>query len=74
MAFFLQNAWLIPFWPLLASALITLTPVRRMAMVSAWLATGLMMIATVMALGLLAAVANGWALHDGQLVQLAVHH
>lgn len=74
MAFFLQNAWLIPFWPLLASALITLTPVRRMAMASAWLATGLMMIATVMALGLLAAVANGWALHDGQLVQLAVHH
>lgn len=74
MAFFLQNAWLIPLLPLVASAIITLTPIRRQAMASAWLATGLMMGATVLALGLLAAVAGGWAFHDGQLVQLAGHH
>ncbi|MGQ9875495.1 MAG: NADH-quinone oxidoreductase subunit L [Chloroflexus sp.] len=74
MAFFLQYAWLIPLLPLLASALITLTPLRRAALASAWLATGLMMGSTVLALGLLAAVAGGWALHDGQLVQLAGHH
>jgi len=71
MAFFLQYAWLIPLLPLLASALITLTPLRRAALASAWLATGLMMGSTVLALGLLA---GGWALHDGQLVQLAGHH
>lgn len=74
MAFFLQNAWLIPLLPLLASAIITLTPIRWQAMASAWLATGLMMVATVLALGLLAAVAGGWALHHGELVQLAAHY
>ncbi len=74
MSFFLQNAWLIPLLPLLASALITLTPIRRQAMASAWLATGLMMVATALALGLLAAVSGGWAWHDGQLTRLAARH
>lgn len=70
MAFFLQYAWLIPALPLLACALITFTPLRRSKAASGWLAIGLMGLATILALGLLAATAQGLALHDGQLVAL----
>jgi NADH-quinone oxidoreductase subunit L len=59
MGFFLNNAWLIPALPLLAFALITLTPLRRSNAASAWMATGLMAAATVVALGVGAEVLGG---------------
>jgi NADH-quinone oxidoreductase subunit L len=59
MAWFLENAWLIPALPLLAFALITLTPLRRSNTLSAWLATALMAGAALLALGVGLAVAGG---------------
>jgi NADH-quinone oxidoreductase subunit L len=74
MAFFLQMAWLIPALPLLACALITFTPLRRSRAASGWAAIGLMALATVLAVGLLAAAAAGLALRDGQLATVALEH
>ena len=59
MGFFLENAWLIPVLPLLAFAIITLTPVRLSKALSGWLAIGLMIAATVIALGVAAEVYQG---------------
>ncbi|MEI7771502.1 MAG: NADH-quinone oxidoreductase subunit L, partial [Chloroflexales bacterium] len=50
--------WLIPALPLLGFALITFTPLRQSKPASTWTATGLMLIATLVALGLLAAVSG----------------
>ncbi|MEI7643873.1 MAG: NADH-quinone oxidoreductase subunit L [Chloroflexales bacterium] len=58
MTFFLQYAWLIPALPLLGFALITFTPLRQSKPASTWTATGLMLAATLVAIGLLAAVAG----------------
>jgi NADH-quinone oxidoreductase subunit L len=55
----LELAWLIPIFPLLAFALITLTPVRHNKAASGWLAIGLMTLATLLALGVAAEVAQG---------------
>jgi NADH-quinone oxidoreductase subunit L len=63
MAFFLSYAWLIPALPLLGSALIGFTPLRHSRQASGWAAIGLMLAATALALGLLAAVAGGPAAH-----------
>lgn len=57
MAFFLDNAWLIPFLPLLGCVIITFSPIRRNGQLSGWLASGLMLLATLLAVGLLSAVA-----------------
>ena len=51
MGLFLQYAWLIPLFPLLSFAIITLTPIRMSKMASGWLAIGLMLASTVVALG-----------------------
>ena len=51
MGLFLQYAWLIPLFPLLGFAIITLTPIRLSRAASGWLAIGLMVAATVVALG-----------------------
>jgi NADH-quinone oxidoreductase subunit L len=59
MGTFLQIAWLIPALPLASYALITLTPLRRNAAVSAWLAMALMAAATALALGVGLEVAQG---------------
>ena len=56
MSFFLQYPWLIPALPLCGFALITFTPLRRSKAASTWTATGLMLVATLLALGLLVAV------------------
>ncbi|NTW97689.1 MAG: NADH-quinone oxidoreductase subunit L, partial [Oscillochloris sp.] len=56
MSFFLHYAWLIPALPLLGFALITFTPLRRSNSASGWTATGLMFLAALLAIGLLAAV------------------
>jgi NADH-quinone oxidoreductase subunit L len=61
MPLFLQYAWLIPLLPLVASALITLTPLRRNGQASGWLATLLLALATVIAVGVVAQVAGGAA-------------
>ncbi|RRR67727.1 MAG: NADH-quinone oxidoreductase subunit L [Candidatus Viridilinea halotolerans] len=74
MAFFLQYAWLIPAMPLLGCALITFTPLRQSKAASGWTAIALMGIAALLAVGLLAASAQGYALHDGQLVLDAAEH
>ncbi|HMQ35000.1 MAG TPA: NADH-quinone oxidoreductase subunit L, partial [Chloroflexaceae bacterium] len=74
MAFFLQYAWLIPALPLLGCALITFTPLRRSRLASGWAAIGLMGLATLLAVGLLAATAQGLALRDGQVVAVEVGH
>ena len=55
----LEFAWLIPTFPLLAFGIITLTPVRRSKLASGWLAVGLMALATLVALGVAANVAQG---------------
>ncbi|MCG8352639.1 MAG: NADH-quinone oxidoreductase subunit L [Chloroflexales bacterium] len=76
MGLFLQYAWMIPVFPLLGFALITLTPIRRSKMASGWLAIGLMLAATIFALGLLIGVAQGLHLdEDGQItvVHTEVH-
>ena len=59
MGFFLQIAWLIPIFPLLGFTIITLTPVRVSKAASGWLAIGLMVAATVVALGVGGAVFQG---------------
>jgi len=59
MGVFLQSAWLIPLLPLLGFAIITLTPVRVSKTLSGWLAIGLMVAATVVALGVGAEVLQG---------------
>lgn len=58
MAWFLQNAWLIPLLPLLGFGIITLTPIQRNRNASAWLATLLMVGATVIAIGTAVEVAG----------------
>lgn len=69
MAFFLQNAWLIPVLPFVSCALILLTPIRRNKQVSGGIAIGLMGVAALFALGLLVAVAQGLHLQaDGSVV------
>jgi len=70
MAFFLTYAFLIPALPLLACALITFTPLRRSGAASGWVAIGLVGLSALLALGLLAATAQGLALRDGQVVAL----
>jgi len=74
MALFLQLAWLIPTLPLLGCALITFTPLRHSKPASGWTAIALMLLATVLAVGLLAASAQGLALREGQVVSLAGDH
>jgi NADH-quinone oxidoreductase subunit L len=59
MGLFLESAWLIPLLPLLAFAIITLTPIRRSRLASGWLAVVLMVAATAVALGVGAEVAQG---------------
>jgi len=59
MGFFLQYAWLIPLFPLLGFAIITLTPIRASKAASGWLAIALMVAATVVALGVGADVLQG---------------
>lgn len=66
----LQYAWLIPALPFLAFVLITLTPLRRSAQASAWLATGLMLVATVLALSVLIETAQGVHITPGGSVAL----
>ena len=56
MSIFLNTAWAIPLFPLLAWGLISLTPLQRAGRLAGWLATGSMALATLWALGLLAAV------------------
>src|SRR5215216_590845 len=51
MGLFLEYAWLIPLFPLLSFAIITLTPIRLSKAASGWLAIGLMLASTVVALG-----------------------
>jgi NADH-quinone oxidoreductase subunit L len=71
MSFFLQYAWLIPTLPLLGFALITFTPLRRSNLASGWAATGLMLVATLLALGLLAGVAEASASAHGEAAAAA---
>jgi NADH-quinone oxidoreductase subunit L len=59
MGWFLQNAWLIPLLPLIGFAVITLTPIQRNKQASAWLATLLMVGATIIALGTAVEVVSG---------------
>ncbi len=59
MGLFLQYAWLIPLFPLLSFAIITLTPIRASKAASGWLAILLMVAAAVIAVGVGAAVAQG---------------
>ncbi len=66
MGLFLQYAWLIPVFPLLSFAIITLTPIRMSKTASGWLAVGLMLAATVVALGVAAEVLAAGAAHAGE--------
>src|SRR5512138_2842134 len=59
MGLFLQYAWLIPLLPLLSFAIITLTPIRLNKAASGWLAIGLMVVATVVALSVGVEVLQG---------------
>src|SRR5262245_44983375 len=60
MGFFLQTAWLIPLFPLLGFAIITLLPfIRANKALSGWIAIGLMVVATVVAVGV------GWEVASG---------
>lgn len=68
MAFILHAAWLIPLLPLLGSALISFTPLRRSSAASGWTAIALMGLATLLAVGLLATTAQGFVLQDGRLL------
>jgi NADH-quinone oxidoreductase subunit L len=74
MALFLTYSWLIPALPLLACALIFLTPLGRSRAASAGLAVGSLALATLLALGLLAAAAQHLGLRDGQVVALEAAH
>jgi NADH-quinone oxidoreductase subunit L len=66
MGLFLQYAWLIPLFPLLSFAIITLTPIRMSKMASGWLAIGLMLASTVVALGVGAEVLVAGAAHAAE--------
>src|SRR5690349_4056205 len=66
MGFFLQYAWLIPLFPLLSFAIITLTPIRLSRTASGWLAIGLMLAATVVALGVAGDVLAAGAAHAAE--------
>ncbi len=69
MAFFLNYAWLIPVFPLLAFAIITLTPIQKDKRASGWLAIGMMGLAALFALGVFLAVATGTYVDEsGQVV------
>jgi NADH-quinone oxidoreductase subunit L len=63
MGIFLQYAWLIPLFPLLSFVIITLTPIRLSKTASGWLAIGLMLASTVVALGVAGEVLAGGAAH-----------
>src|SRR4051812_3651652 len=63
MGLFLQYAWLIPLFPLLSFAIITLTPIRLSKSASGWLAIGLMLASTIVALGVGAEVLAAGAAH-----------
>ncbi len=69
----LHLAWLIPLLPLAAFVLITLTPIRRSAAASGWLATGALAVAAVLALGVAAAVAQGVSVAPGGSGHGAAH-
>jgi NADH-quinone oxidoreductase subunit L len=58
-AVFLNYAWLIPVFPLLACVIITLTPLQKNKRASGWLAIGMMGLAVLFALGVLLAVLSG---------------
>lgn len=73
MAVFLEYAWLIPLFPLLAAALITFPPIRQQRSLSCWLAIGCMILATIFALGLLSGVAQGMVLHPVESVSAITH-
>jgi len=66
MGIFLQNAWLIPLFPLLSFVIITLTPVRMSKTLSGWLAIGLMLASTLVALGVAADVLAAGAAHAAE--------
>ncbi len=66
MGLFLQYAWLIPLFPLLSFVIITLTPIRLSKTASGWLAIGLMLASTVVALGVGAEVLAAGAAHAGE--------
>lgn len=75
MTFFLQYAWFIPLCPLLAFAIITLTPIRYDKQMSAVLAIGMMGIAAFLALFLMLGVTQGLSLDaNGQLVMQPAAH
>jgi NADH-quinone oxidoreductase subunit L len=65
MGFYTSFSWLIPLLPLLACVLITGTPLRRNGRASGWLASGAMLLATVLSIGLLAMVAQTGAATHG---------
>jgi NADH-quinone oxidoreductase subunit L len=66
MGLFLQYAWLIPLFPLLSFAIITLTPIRLSKVASGWLAIGLMLASTVVALGVASDVLAAGAAHAAE--------
>src|SRR5215211_5206693 len=66
MGFFLQYAWLIPLFPLLSFVIITLTPIRMSKTASGWLAIGLMLASTVVALGVAGDVMAAGAAHAAE--------
>ena len=66
MGLFLQYAWLIPLFPLLSFAIITLTPIRMSKTASGWLAIGLMLASTVVALGVGAEVLAAGTAHAAE--------
>ncbi|MEO7908746.1 MAG: NADH-quinone oxidoreductase subunit L, partial [Roseiflexaceae bacterium] len=66
MGLFLQYAWLIPLFPLLSFAIITLTPIRLSKSASGWLAIGLMLASTIVALGVGAEVLAAGAAHAAE--------
>ncbi len=75
MVFFLQSAWMIAVFPLLAFVIISLTPIRHNKKASGWLAIGLMGMAIVFAFGLISASAQGLQLaEDGQIYQMVDEH
>jgi NADH-quinone oxidoreductase subunit L len=63
MGLFLQYAWLIPLFPLLSFVIITFTPIRLSKTASGWLAIGLMLASTLVALGVAGEVLAGGAAH-----------
>src|SRR6187455_2717990 len=66
MGIFLQYAWLIPLFPLLSFVIITLTPIRLSKAASGWLAIGMMLASTVLALGVAGDVLASGAAHAAE--------